>query len=84
MYKKMIEGIVAAAVPVLKGLKLTENGALKSYRHGVYDMLTSLLMRPGVSEKAMYEKVKNAFDQVHMDFAHTMLAEQRIAEALFA
>ncbi len=85
MQRKLMEGIVAAAVLVLKGLKLHDKSpGGKSYRHGIYDMLTALLMRPGVSEVAVYEKVKAAFEGVHRDFVHTKLAEEKIVEALLA
>lgn len=84
MQRKLIEGIVAAAVLVLKGLKEDDNPTRKSYRHGVYDMLTALLVRPGVTEVAAHEKVKMAFDRVHRGFVHTRLAEEKIVDLLIA
>lgn len=84
LQRKLLEGIVSSVVVVLRGLKRDATDAVRNYRHGVYDTVTSLLLRPGVTEPAMYEKVKAAFEPVHRDWTHTKLAEEKIVDALLA
>ena len=85
MYRKMVEGVVAAVVPLLKKIEPHGQTAVEVvYRNGILDTVSALLLLPGVSERALFEKVKRAFDPVHLGFVHTKLAEERIVDALIA
>jgi hypothetical protein len=85
----MIQGVVSATVSLLKGMNPPSVGngggtQWTFYRNGVYDTVTAILIRPGVQEKALFDKVKRAFEPVHKDWIHTKLAEERIVEAILA
>jgi hypothetical protein len=84
VYRKLVEGVVAAVVPLLKAIGPQINDVDNGYRGGVLDTVVAVLILPGVQEKAMYAKVKHVFREVNRDFIHTKLAEERIVEALLA
>lgn len=84
MYRKLVEGVVASVVPLLKQIGKQVNDTDNGYRGGILDTVTAILLLPGVKEKALYQKVKHAFREVDKDFIHTKLAEEKIVDALLA
>lgn len=86
LHRKLVEGVVAATVPLLKPLYANTTKSLdKGYEAGVLDTITAVLLTPGVAEKALYEKVKRAYAAMKdSGWHHTKLAEERIVEALLA
>lgn len=88
IYKKTVEGVVSAAVELLKPLYRREkplNDTDRGYEAGVLDTVTHLLLLKGADEKALYAKVKTAFAQMKVsDWFHTKIAEDRIVAALLA
>lgn len=85
IFRKLVEGVVAAVVPLMKKDKPYERATLEvAYRNGILDTVVAVLLIPGIKEKALFEKVKKAFEPVHQDWVHTKLAEERIVDALLA
>lgn len=87
IYKKTVEGVVSAAVPLLKPLYKRDklDDCDRGYEGGVLDTVTHLLLTKGADEKALYAKVKQAFAEMkNSSWLHTQVAESRIVAALLA
>lgn len=88
MYRKLVEAIVEALVPILKKRSPEEaapgNTTADPHRAGALWLAALLLTRPGADATAVRAKLGFAFRDVHYNWPHTKLAEERIVEAIIA
>lgn len=85
IYKKVVEAIVVGLIPIIKTRKVGEtDGPRELERQGAFKLAAALLIHPGGTEAAIYDKVYMAFREVHEDWLHTQVARERIVNAILA